>query len=502
MERSSLWLAATLLAAAGCKTEPTPAPVELVQDHIADARVATAGEAGAPPESLSDFEKKVLEIRDEWQKKLVAPERILAFYDFTTPAMTALRGEAAREDFPASLAKELTLERLLAGVFVRNPNLLKAQRELAGTIDEYAQVTYLDTIFRQYVSFLRTLNTYVGPPVPMDQIQKRFPFPGTLELKAAIVRHAVEGAEARYEAALRDVVTDARVSYAQYAYLAQAITITEETLRYLRQLEATVRGKLAAGTAQTSHVLQAQVEISAVENDLVTLRQQRETARARLTALLDLPPTTSLGEPASPAPGPFPPAVDPLYTRALSEQPDIRLAEARADRMAAMIELAEETAYPELSPGLWTMEDVSLATGGSGKEREPFATKPKVMPDPWFGTKEAYLREAREMERAARSAVAATRDRTLFNVKDAYVQLDTAKRLHELYRDVQISQAEQAYRDAAAGYAADRVEFLNVIDALRRWLRFLLDSDRAQRDYQEAHARLEAAIGGPVGEAK
>jgi len=501
MGRNSLWLAA-MLVALGCKSAPAPAPVELVGDHVADARVATAHEAGAPPESLTTFEQEVLKIRDDWQEKLAAPERLLAFYDFSTPAMKALRAEAAREDFPASLAKETTLERVLGGAFVRNPDLLGAERDLAAAIDEYAQVTYLDTIFRQYVSFLRTLNTHVGPPVPMDRIQKRFPFPGTLELKAAIVRHAVEAAQARYEAALRDLVTSVRISYAEYVYLAQAISITEETLRYLRQLEATVRGKLAAGTAQTSHVLQTQVEISSIENDLVTLRQKRETARARLAALVDLPPATPFAEPVIPSPGPFPEAVDPLHARALVEQPDIRLAKARADRMAAMIELAEETAYPELSPGLWAMEDVSLATGGSGKDREPFTTKPKVMPDPWFGTKEAYLREAREKERAARNAVTAARDRTLFRVKEAYVQLDTARRLHELYRDVQISQAEQAYRDAAAGYAADRVEFLNVIDALRRWLRFLLDSDLAQRDYQEAHARLEAAVGGPVGEAK
>jgi cobalt-zinc-cadmium efflux system outer membrane protein len=498
MARSSIRLAALLLAA-GCKSTPAPEPRDLVQDHIADARAATTGEAASPGGDLTDFEQKVLKIRDDWQKKLVAPERILTFYDFSTPAMAALRAEAAREDFPLSLAKSLTLERVLAGAFVRNPDLLRAGKELAATIDEYAQVTYLDTILRQYVSFLRTLDTHVGPTVPMDQIQKRFPFPGTLELKAAVVRHAVEAARAKYDAALRDAVTGARVSYAEYAYLAQAITITQETLRYLRQLEATVRGKLAAGTAQTSHVLQTQVEISTLENELVTLRQRRETTRAGLAALLDLPPATLFAEPGIPSPGPFPESVDPLYARALSEQPDIRLAEARADRMAAMIELAEETAYPELSPGLWAMEDVSLATGGSGKDREPFGTKPKAKPDPWFGTKEAYLREAREKERAARDAVAAARDGTLFRVKDAYVQLDTAKRLYELYRDVQISQAEQAYRDASAGYAADRVEFLNVIDALRRWLRFLLDADQAQRDYQQAHARLEAAVGGPVG---
>jgi len=352
-------------------------------------------------------------------------------------------------------------------------------------------VTYLDTILRQYVSFLRTLNTRVGPTVPMDQVQKRFPFPGTLELKAAIVGHAVEAARAKYEASLRDLVTVVRVAYADYVYLARAIAITRETLRFLEQLEATVRGKLAAGTAQKSHVLQTQVEISKLENDLITLQQDRETVRARIDTLLDIPPETPLGKPAKQEMETFPKKVEVLYERAIKEQPDIELARARAKRMAAMIELAEQATYPELSAGL-------AYFGGISHDNKGFSTRPKVKPDPWFGSKEAYLREAREAERAARERIGSARDKTLYRLKQAYVQLDTAKRLFELYRDVQLSQARQAYSDAAAGYSADRVEFLNVIDALRRWLRFLLDADRAQRDYHQAHARLESAIGGPV----
>jgi len=501
MRSASAWLA-VLAGTLGCKGAPPPASSELIASHIADARAATAHEATAESDSLTEFERKVLEIRDEWQERLRAPEKTVSLVDFATPEMTELRKKAAGEEFPAALGKELSLDLVLCGVFVRSPDLARARKELAGTVEEYAQVTYLDTILRQYVSFLRTLNTHVGPPVAMDRIQKRFPFPGTLELKAAVVGHAVQAAQAKYEAALRDAITDTRVAYAEYVFLFQAIRITEETLRYLRQLEATVRGKLVAGTAQKAHVLQTQVEISSLENELVTLQQRRETLQAKLLALLDLPPATPMGEPALPAPGPFPERIEPLYERALAEQPDIRLARARADRMSAMIELAEQAAYPELSPGLWAMEGLSLDTGGSAKVREPFAARPKVKPDPWFGTKDAYLRQAREMERAAVNALEAARESTLFKVKDAFVQLDTAKRLQDLYREVQLEQAAQAYRDTAAGYAADRVEFLNVIDALRRWLRFLLDADRAQRDYHQAHARLEAAVGGPVDEGK
>ena len=447
---------------AGCRTaEPEDRAPDLAP-YVADARA----QASVPPADLTEFESKLLEIRDAWEKRLGAPEDMLVFHEFDASALRA----ASADGFVASLANDVSLERILAGAFVRNPGLLAAKKELTGTIEQYSQITYLDTIMRQYVSFMRKLPA-----------RKHFPFPGTLELKAALVGHAVEAAQANYEAALRDLVTNVRVAYADYIYLAHAVANTKETLRYLEQLEATVRGKLAAGSAQKAHVLQTQTEISAFENDLITLTQQRATVRARLNTLLNLPPAAPLAEPAQPPMGPFPAQIDPLYARALIEQPDIRLARARADRMATMIELAEKATYPELSVGF-------------ANEREPFAVKP----DPWFGSKESYLREVREAERGARARVVASRDRTLFRVKDAYVQLDTAKRLFELYRDVQLSQAREAYSDAAAGYAADRVEFLNVIDALRRWLRFLLDSDRAVRDYHQASARLESAVGGPL----
>jgi len=465
--------------------------------YLADAKAATADPSAAYP-SLAAFEKQLLHLRDEWDKKLQAPAKMLEFYDFSSPEMAALRKRGKVEGYDALLTKELTLELALAAAFDRNPGLKASHRKLAGTIEQYSQVTYLDTIMRQYSSFLRSMKLGVGPTIPMDALSKRFPFPGTLELKAAIVKHAVEESRARYEATLRDLVTDVRVAYADYGFLASALGITKETISYLRQLEDTTRSKLSTGTAQKAHVIQTQVQISQLENELITLARQRDTVRARINALVDRPPQGLLSEPQAPAMPAFPLAVKPLYKRALAQQPDVRAAEARAARMATMIELAEQAAYPDLAPGLSAMEDVSFPTGGSQKERPPFGTKPKVKPDPWFGSKEAYLREARQAERAARDRVTAARDRTLFRMKDAYNKLDTAKRLFDLYTNVQIAQAEQAYRDSSSGYAADRVEFLNVVDALRQYLRFQLDADRALRDYHQDFARLESALGGPV----
>lgn len=495
--RSSVYVLAFALLT-GCQGRlPSAAPLDTAA-LLADANASGSEPRGTADDArLAEIDRKIEELTQQWQKRLQKPDALSRFFE-PGESMAPLLELAKGEKLAPALAKSLTVDHVLAASYVRNPRLRSERKTLAGTVEQYSQVTYLDTIQRQYVSFLRSSHNRLRPTVPMDPIAKRFPFPGTLELKAAIVKHSVEGAYARYEGAVRDVLTEARTAYARHEYLGKAIRITQETVRYLRQLESATRSKLSAGTAEKAHVLQTQVEISGLETDLITLRQERETTRALLNTLMDLPAESPLAEPQATPTGSFPKELEPAYQVAQRDQPDIHRARAMERRIATMIELAEQSAYPDLSAGLAYMEDVSHATLGTDKAREPFGTRPKVRPDPWFGTKEAYLREVRERHRAATDRVKEVTIRTRYKVKDAYVRLSTAKRVHELYRDVQISQAEQAYRDASSGYAADRVGFLNVVDALRRWLRFLLESDRALRDYHIAHARLEGAMGAPV----
>jgi len=487
-----------LSVATGCRSRalaPEPA-TEFLARHEAAARKATAGPATVPSDT-SEIEARVLQLRETWEEQL-RTETASSADEFGSPAGRDAVEAARGVDFASSLAEDLTLERMLAGAYVRNPTLAAARRRLVGSVEQFAQVTYLDNVLRQYASFLRASDTRVRPSLPMDSVTKHHPFPGTLELKAAIVSRSVEEAQARYRMALRQVLAETRSTYAEYVYTVRAIAITEETLRYLEQIEETARGKLAAGTAGKAHVIQVQVQVAQIQNEVITRTRRKDTLRARLSALLDLPADAALADPTEPALPRAGASRAALLARAQRDQPEILLARARAERMASMIELAEQGTYPELSAGLSTFEDVSLATGGSRKAREPFTTRPKVKPDPFFGSKEAYLRESREGAKAARDLLRAAEDETAARVTEASNDLETARRLHDLYRDVQLAQARQAYEDAFSAYGVDRAEFMSVIDALRQWLRFRLDAHGAERDIQRAYARLEHAVGAPL----
>ena len=493
--RHLLLLAGVALLPA-CQTKRRASIAADLDVHLSTAEARSVDAAHTDPE-LSAFEARTRALVDEWDTRLAHPGRLTLLLDMTVDDK-ALQALAASDSFPATLASGLSERQLVVAAFERNPRIRASFLRLRAAVNQYAQVTYLDTILSQYASFQRSSRTRIGTPLSGERMDQRFPFPGSLELKAALVKHSVEEARARHAGIVRDVIVSTRILFARYVFVGDSIRILDATLHYLAQLEDAARSKLGAGTGSKSAVIQAQVEISNLKNKLVTLRQDREVIQADITRLLDVSPDTTIGAPLPVNLPALPEQPERLRGEALKNQPDVQVAEARVRRMQTMIELAEQTTYPAFSPGLSTMEDPSHATGGSDKERQPFSTRPKIKPDPWFGTKEAYLREARESSRAGEALVKAARNETAFAIRSAMAELETAHRLHTLYRDVQLAQAEQAYRDAAAGYAANRIEFLGVVDALRRWLRFRLEADRAVRDIHASTARLEGAVGRPL----
>ena len=230
MRRLAFLFAMGVLLVPGCRgarVSEDPG-VRLLDAHRADAR--TSPGPAAQPASLGEIEAKIAELRTEWEAKLQSPQ-VLGEGELASEEHRAALAEAKQDGFPERLSQGLTLERVLAGVYVRSPTLEAARTRLRGTLEQFAQVTYLDTVLRQYASFVRSSGTRVRPTLPMDSVAKRFPFPGTLELKAAIVSHSVDAAQATYEAELRRVLAMARSTYADLLYSTRAISITDETLR-------------------------------------------------------------------------------------------------------------------------------------------------------------------------------------------------------------------------------------------------------------------------------
>jgi cobalt-zinc-cadmium efflux system outer membrane protein len=87
------------------------------------------------------------------------------------------------------------------------------------------------------------------------------------------------------------------------------------------------------------------------------------------------------------------------------------------------------------------------------------------------------------------------RNKVDLTIHRAMTKFDQAGQLVKLYKSGIIPQAEQTYQATLSAYQVDKVDFLNLLDAVMSLYRYDIDYARAISDQQRSRAQLEAAAG-------
>ncbi|KMP11135.1 hypothetical protein UZ36_05385 [Candidatus Nitromaritima sp. SCGC AAA799-C22] len=379
--------------------------------------------------------------------------------------------------------------------FARNLQLQSAKKELEAKLESYSQVVQLEDILGQFSSFVKGLNTLAGPMRHQVSIKQSYPLPGALSLKANIAEQEVRIIKQKYEMALKDLVEQLEMAFYKWSYLAQAISITEDHLKLLGELEAVASVHFRTGKGGFNDVIKAQVRISKLKDDLINLKEGRGVVEARIAQFLNLGSDFSFIFPAS---IPFTPASLPvrkLYGIALENQQELKLLGEEITKSRFAIELAEKKYYPELTPGFSYFEDRKGNRVGNVKTDESFETRPESKPFYWFGENDAYIREARLIHQSLVKKLENHKEELLYKVNDFSFQLGKAQRAKALYEHSLLPLAQKALEVSIAEYKTGKTDFLSLLDAQTTLLTFGLDYQKALRDHGQNKAMLEKLIG-------
>ena len=309
------WVAALLLGTAGCGTvnwtlqrqiaaearDLTPA----VDDNAATLRLATdTAEHGLPP-----------------------------------PNDAPLPDDAGLDDYV-----RLTLR--------DNPAIGRAIRQLQVLGYQVPQVTSLDDPMINIIPPTGDMiQTATGMMEGTLSVSQKIPFPGKLSTRGRIAEQAVRMALD----SLADVriATVVQVQKAYYAYyLADvSIDITRQSEQLLRQIHDVAAARYKTGAATQQDVLRAEVELYGLTNDIITLEQQRATARALLNTLMDRPADGAL-----PRARPFDLAqvewkLPQAMSQAVEFNPRLARLQEQIKRDLEAIKLANLNYYPDASVG-------------------------------------------------------------------------------------------------------------------------------------------------------
>ncbi|HEX9764034.1 MAG TPA: TolC family protein [Candidatus Acidoferrales bacterium] len=407
-----------------------------------------------------------------------------------SPPVAEVRAQIAAE--PERPAASESLEALVDEALANNPGVQSALRRVEALRRRAPQARSLPDPMLEvgWMGNLKPFGVMRDDPSSYRGValQQALPFPGKLRLRGDIAGKEAEAAWWDYEAARRQVVTEVKAAYFEYAYYHKATDITLKNKDLLEKLARIAQARYEVGKGIQQDVLKAQIEISRLRQRLTVIEQQKRTAQVRLNTLLARDPETPLADPAPLARTELVRSLDELYQLARENDTGLQREQRRIERGELAVNLARKEYYPDLGVGYsyWNRPlqrdmhgftfSVNLPVFYRSKQRE--------------GVREA-TEELISVERGR-----ADRETTLyFEVKQQYLAAKASDELAQLYAQAVVPQSSLALESALSAYQVGTVDFLTLMESFSTVLDYEIDYYRELANYQAALARLEPLVG-------
>lgn len=409
---------------------------------------------------------------------------------------------ADRKPAERMLADEVRLPVLLGIIVRRNPDVQAAWQGWRSVLRQFEQASFLEDTIVQFRSFVRELDTKVGPQTHREMPAKTFAFPSALALRGQLVEIAARLAELKHDLTLRKALNDAARGYYQVRYFLRTLSVMRQNRALLSDMETLTQTQLQVGKVSQADSLKAQSALVELDRQIATMELDRSAEQARVNSLMALDTGAAWGELAT---GDL---VDPgrppreLLQRALASNQDLEMATREVQQMDAMVRMAETMAFPRGSAGMSLIApSVGAEAGPTRSMMATFPTTPAVDASrAGLGANAAYIDELRVRAVQARRNRDAVRARIGQDIAQAHARVDIARRTLVAYEKEIVPRGRQAYDAMRERYNTALAPFIEFLDAARTYLDGVVKAEEARRDLNRSLLDLQDALGAGPGE--
>jgi len=274
----------------------------------------------------------------------------------------------------------------------------------------------------------------------------------------------------------------------------QNIGVLDEEIDALNQHLDVVKRKVDAGTATDFDVLTTQVKVSEVQNQKIDMVNAREKQLAAFRELTGLPDSTRIE-----LAGGFEIIsgniyFDSLFTMALENLPEARLAREAETRAEIQYRMASLENRPTLNMNL----EFGFKNGYIPDLNEPKANwiAGAMLTVPIFdgySTKHKKAAAYSDLQ-ASKTGISSVESRIATSIKQAISDLNASREKIET-SELQVKQAETAYSIAESRYAVGVITNLDLLDAQLSLARARLVQQKARYDVVRSRYALDRAAG-------
>ena len=318
-------------------------------------------------------------------------------------------------------------------------------------------------------------------------VSQAFPFPGKLRLRGKIADREAEAGRWEYERTERRVVAEVKVAFYAYFYDTKAIKITEKNKDLLEKLEKIAEARYRVGQGIQQDVLRAQVEVSRIDQRLIVLHQEDDTARARLNTLLNRDPEAQLPPPAKVQPANFHLSLNELYAMAHENDTGLERDKRVIESSQFSVDLAQKAYEPDF--------DVAYSYEQRPEMPDMHGVMVGVNIPIFFRSKQREgVIEASHGLNAAHREFDDRLTTVNFEIKQQYLAATASRNLMNLYSKAIVPESSLALESAMSAYQVGKVDFLSMLDNFVYVLNYEVGYYQELSNYETALARMEPLV--------
>jgi outer membrane protein TolC len=388
-----------------------------------------------------------------------------------------------------------TLESLEVLALTNNPTLRRMQQEAAA---EWAQTGYVSKLPDPTISsmfYLPPMNYDPDRLVAELQVMQMIPWIGRLKAEAQKAHLEALASENTFLAERLRVVAEVRMNWYRLYVLDKQIETTEADQAQLESLIKTANARVATGDAQPGDVLMGTLELSSLQEQLLTYRQELVSTSVELNRLAGRDVRVPIRPPKA-IRAEFPSwDHDFLSSIAMNAQPDLNAARLRTAATRWGIEVARLKRRPDvtISGGWMAMDAPGAMMPGAGADSWSLGFSTNL---PIYHRKyDAMTSEASREHFAAHASEEEVAQRLDATLRDLWARAVAAQQTIELYENTILPQARQTFEANQKSLINNTVTFDRVIRDYRTLLNLELGYHKALGQLATTLARIRQAAG-------
>jgi len=389
---------------------------------------------------------------------------------------------------------------LIDEALLNNPELRALEEKINAFEQRPSQARSLDDPMLKMSIANLPVDTFRFDQEPMTQklisVQQKLPFPGKLELKGGIAERELDVAGEEYIEKKNIMAKQIKVTYNNLLFLEKAIALTSESRDLLKDAIRTAETKYSVGKGNQQDVVKAGMELSRTIRKIISLKQKKETAAARLNTLINRPVQDYLDVSGDLEQTPLLFSFEELRQIAWESRPALKGLEHKIGQSSLARKLAEREYYPDMDFGISYGQRDDL---GAVKRADFFSASVAINIPLWYMTKESRkVSEEMANERRAQEQYNAMKNSIDFRLKELAAEIDYYRQEIELLRTGLMPQSVLSYEASVSGYGVNKVDFPALINNQISLYNYKIEYYRAVADHENSIAELEETAGRPL----